>query len=936
MIPPGTNVPSSKAEEVPSTNVLEKEVSTAIEPNILDNYENPTYHFRLYMMSPGAVARNEYGNQANAERVVIAESGVSPIGIEDVEITTTGSISKEAGTGVATSISFTLMEPFGVTLLDQIQRAAYFLGVDNFQKFPWFLELSFKGRRHPEIADSEYNVRLSDSDAPLKNLVWVWPIQLTNMAMNVTTGGTVYAMEAVPYAEHAYTNESSDLEEAVNITAKTVGEFFTELQKQLNKRESDKTETSKYTQIDQYQFFLDEVIYNAEIVPLSEEEKKNRAATYKQEDGKMVFSFQAGTSIDKIVRNILSLTKHFQKKVLSTDDPDNPGEPTGGEETIYQELWRVVADTDVGPYDTVRSDYSRTFKYLIIPWTATTVQTPANITSGQTDTQRVNAHRRKGILKKVYNYIYTGLNDQVFDFELNFNFNWYIALPIQGGLTTVASKKEPKGAMTPEQKEKWEKWANKIDNASDFLANPPGFAPLSQLEDWLNGNLNSLTDTFTPAINKVNAATASVTDVIGDANAAAQTALGTVQNGMPVVPDAISGIVQNPVVPYISGASSTLNNLTDLTKIPRISTPSVNVGLPDKAQQNLRSVDFQLDYLGDEEVANQKIKASIAEAQAGKESSDGQDFAASAGQTLLSAMFEQAESPVSRDLINIDLKIKGDPYWLEPSPIRTGTRPSSQFRRLMANRGIDPDRTNLSAQNTERNSNMNDLNEVTTANTAEGEVLMVFRSFTPQEFDPETGLTPAGKKSSNVLNGVYGVRVVHHSFSGGEFTQRLQGIRDINTNLRNVDLFAELGDAPESAAPESTNPVTDILTSDVVQGAASILDATLALTAVTQQRIDTVANLVNPNNTFSNTNISQLTEIGSVNTNIGGGAIGTGGPRIPTIQPIGSSSISSGPEQGASPQVGQGAGSRVRRYSRYRRFDRRFGNYSTWNGYFNP
>ena len=284
MIPPGTNVPSSKAEEVPSTNVLEKEVSTAIEPNILDNYENPTYHFRLYMMSPGAVARNEYGNQANAERVVIAESGVSPIGIEDVEIITTGSISKEAGTGVATSISFTLMEPFGVTLLDQIQRAAYFLGVDNFQKFPWFLELSFKGRRHPEIADSEYNVRLSDSDAPLKNLVWVWPIQLTNMAMNVTTGGTVYAMEAVPYAEHAYTNQSSDLEEAVNITAKTVGEFFTELQKQLNKRESDKTETSKYTQIDQYQFFLDEVIYNAEIVPLSEEEKKNRAATYKQEE----------------------------------------------------------------------------------------------------------------------------------------------------------------------------------------------------------------------------------------------------------------------------------------------------------------------------------------------------------------------------------------------------------------------------------------------------------------------------------------------------------------------------------------------------------------------------------------------------------------------------------------------------------------------------
>jgi hypothetical protein len=920
---------SSQAESVPQPKVLSREVSTDIEENILDNYENPTYHFRLYMMSPGAVARQEYGNQANAERVVIAESGVTPIAIEDVSITTTGSISKDAGTGVATNIQFTLMEPFGVTLLDQIQRAAYFLGIDNFQKFPWYLELTFKGRRHPEIDDSEYNVRLSDGDAPLKNLAWVWPIQLTNMAMNVTTGGTVYAMQAVPYAEHAYTNESSDLEEAVTIEADTVGEFFTELQRQLNKRESDKTETSKYSHIDQYQFFLDDLIYNAEITELTAEEKANRAASYEVVGGKMTFTFQAGTSIDKIVRNILSLTDYFQKEVLSTSDPDNPGESTGGEETIYQKLWRVVADTEVGPYDNTRNDYSRTYKYLIIPWTATTVQTPANITSGQTDQQRVNAHRKKGLIKKVYNYIYTGLNDQVFDFELNFNFNWYIALPIQGGLTTVASKKEPKGAMTTEQKEKWEKWANKIDNASEFLANPPGFAPLSQLEDWLNGNINSLTTALEPATNAVNAATASVNDVIGTANASAQSALDTVQSGMPVVPDPIAGVVQNPATPFISGASSTLNNLTDLTKIPRISTPSANVGLPNKAQQNIRALDTQLDAPEVIEAANQKIKASIIEAQSGKESSDGQDFAARPGQTLLSAMFEQAESPVSRDLINIDLNIKGDPYWLEPAPIRLGNPPSSHFRRLMANRGVNPDST---GGNTNQNSNFQDLENVSSANTAEGEVLMVFRSFTPQEFDPETGLTPAGKKSANVLNGIYGVRMVHHEFSGGEFKQRLQGIRDINTNLRNVDLYAELRDTPESTAAESTNPITDILTSDVAQGAASILDATITLTNVTQQRIDTVANLINPNNTFSSGVSTSTTSstIGPVISTaigaaaIGAGAIGTGGPRI---QPINPSNIGTSPQPSTAGTDGRtsGRGGPRRRYGT--RYDGRFSRY---------
>ena len=805
---------SAQSESVPSPRTLGADVSTEIEPNILDNYENPTYHFKLYMMSPGAVAAREFGNNSSAERIVIAESGVSPVGIDDVEITTTGSISKEAGTGIATRFSFTLMEPFGVTLIDQIQRAAYYLGISNFQKFPMYLELTFKARKFggETINTGNYSPENDPAqrkfafDDPLKNMTWTWPIQLVNMAMNVTTGGTVYALEAVPFAEHAYTNESSDLEEAVNIEASTVGEFFDGLQAALNKREADKTETSQYIQNDQYQFFLDEDIYKAKIVPLTEQEKENRAATYKEKGDKMVFAFQAGTSIDKIVRNILTLTPYFQKDVLSTDDPDSPGQSQQNERAIYQKLWRVVADTDVGGYDTNRNDYQKIFKYLIIPWTATTVQSPSNMTAVATDQERVDSHRRRGLIKKVYNYIYTGLNDQVFDFELNFNFNWYVALPIQGGLTTIASRKEPKGAMTPEQKEKTNKWAKKYDDLSSFVANPLGFAPLSQLEDWLNGNISGVTDSFTPAVNSINDAALSVNDVIGDANTAAQSVLDTTQNGMPVVPGAIGGIVQNPLSPFISGASTTLNNLTSFTKIPRID-PAANINVTNKAQANLRSLDLQLDFgnfTGNVEEANDKILASITEAQAGKESSDGQDFAASPGQTLLSAMFEQAESPVSADLLNIDLNIKGDPYWLEPGPTRRGTAPTSQFRRLMANRGVDPDATQDAAAQT--NTSPDEINEVSVANTAERETLMVFRSYTPQEFDPVTGLTPAGKKSSNVLNGIYAVRMVYHSFSGGEFKQRLQGIRDINTNLRNVDLFSELRDVPEDTAESSESP----------------------------------------------------------------------------------------------------------------------------------
>ena len=142
----------------------------------------------------------------------------------------------------------------------------------------------------------------------------------------------------------------------------------------------------------------------------------------------MTFSFQPGISIEKIIYNVLSLTKYFQKEIKGTEDPDDPGIGSGGnEEAIYQKLWRVIADADVVEYDSVRDDYGRSLKYMIIPYDMTTVLTPASISNTASDQEKVDSYRSKGLIKKVYNYIYTGLNDQVFDFELNFNFNWFAA-----------------------------------------------------------------------------------------------------------------------------------------------------------------------------------------------------------------------------------------------------------------------------------------------------------------------------------------------------------------------------------------------------------------------------------------------------------------------------------------------------------------------------
>lgn len=783
------SIPKKKPVQLENVNVL---------PNIMDSYENPTYHFRLYMNAPGAPFNNV------KQRVVIAESGVSPIDIDEVEIISTGGMTKRAGTGMATNFSFVLREPFGVSLLDQIQRAALFLGIKNFQKFPMYLELSFKGRRSVDIAGGNST---SPADDPLKGLVWTWPIKLTDMAMNVNSGGSTYAIQANNWSEGAHTNQAADMESPIKITTDKVGDFFTQLQQQLDMREAEKKETSGYLFPDTYKFFIDEEIINEGCVPENLEERQNRAGNYSEEsNGKMEFTFTPGISIDKIIQNVLSLTKYFQKKALGTTDPDKPGEDRKAEEALYSTLWRVITDVEVGSYDAGRNDYQKHYKYLIIPYDIATIQTKSKIDSTQSDQEIVDTHRKRGILRKVYNYLYTGQNDQVFDFDLSFNFNWHIALPIQGGLSTQITKAEAAAKVTPEQQELNEQLiANYIKKfgglANDFPAGPlAGFDPFTQLIEMLKSqvDVSSFDNPFAEGIETAQNLQQDVEDVqtqVNDQVGGINDQIGMVQDGIGQLNSAIPGVVQPLLSPAVNGALTAL----DLLRVPGINQDRLGIGnsSPASARENLREIDYQLDDLNTEE-ALQKIQVASEEMKSGDESLDGQKYAASPGQTLLSAMFEQAVSPTGRDLINIDLVIKGDPYWLEPTPHRFGTAPVTNFTRALALRGVVPGTNGqgvagLSESETDVGGTTG-YDDVLSVDTVNSQTMIVFRNFTPLEFDPITGITPAGRKSTNVINGVYGVRLVTHQFAGGEFRQTLHGIRDPQISLRNVDLNADIKD----------------------------------------------------------------------------------------------------------------------------------------------
>ena len=789
-----------------STSIPKKDdnpLSVDIERNTLDQFEMPTYHFRLYMMNDQAVRDRRFGPTSREHRIVIAESGVTSTEIDDVEIHSVIGMSKGAGVGTSTNFSFTLTQPFGATLLDELVNAADILGVENFSKCPYFLELSF---RTQGIFDEDNTV----SDSEFRDLIWVWPLVFTKMSIDVNVGGSVYAISAALYSDMAYTNHIADLSKAINIDAETVGEFFVKFAAELNLREEEKLITSGYQLADTFSFKIDEQIINERIVPDGKEERRNRAGTFEEgEDGKMRISFQPPVSIDRVVQNILSLTKFFQKKAKGTDEADALKKDNQGEDAIFQTLYRVIADSEMGPYDATRQDYQRNNRYLIIPYNMTTMQTQSNQNASVTHQQRYDAIRRKGLITKVYDYIYTGLNDQVLDFELVFNFNWYAALPLQGGLHNNPGVKERGvGAVITDQEKIIESGAVTSSDQAAVIANrikaefPSSLTSFSgwSLEDLFKSLVpQKVTDLQESATEAVTAAELEVSTIIGEVTDRVE----TVQPGVLDIPETIPGIGTVPFVPAISevigGISigqafpiatteSMLAILQSKTQFPRVGAGGTSV---DAAQQELKAVDYKLEDIAAGEKDVQIFKTSYIEAIPGK--SPGAvtgSNASSPGQNMLSALFEQANSPAAGDLLNIDLKIKGDPYWLEPSPIGRVEAPLTTFQRAEANRNGTGEATSFRS-----------------VDSTDSQTYFVFRSFTPQQFDAETGITPKNNKDRNALNGVYGIRTVTHSFSQGMFTQDLHAIRDPQLNLDGINIEAQLG-AP-SEAGDTVSIVSD-------------------------------------------------------------------------------------------------------------------------------
>ena len=242
--------------------------------NILDTVDLPTYHLKLYMIGPGSKnssAGSEAGTTEDTEvtssedarqdvspgdgnsqstgatgylnnrmdtddpsdTVVLAETGVTEVGIDGVEIVT---VPSGSGGSHASTVNFTITQPNAADFPDQIVKARTYLGAPaDAMDCPMFLEVSFRGRKESNLDPDNWETDVAGGEI-IGNVTgpFVYPLLLSNFSMEITEAGSTYEFSTVVKDDMYTADAFFRTSKMYTIVGTTIGQMLGDLENQTN------------------------------------------------------------------------------------------------------------------------------------------------------------------------------------------------------------------------------------------------------------------------------------------------------------------------------------------------------------------------------------------------------------------------------------------------------------------------------------------------------------------------------------------------------------------------------------------------------------------------------------------------------------------------------------------------------------------------------
>lgn len=488
--------------------------------NILDQYDNPAYVLTLSVPPPDAAASDAAtpapaadddaratepaASTTTAEsaagttttttvptakkKVVIAQTGVTATQIDDLEIET----SQHIGIDIL-SVKFTIHQPGGATLFDQIQYARKYLGYSDDQlttgaQHLLTLEIEFKGYS-TDINDPESGGTPSNIAGP-----YTLNIIVSQVDVRVDATGSYYEFTCMPGSQQGFADHFFKIQRNITSRGKTITEHVTGFESEVNKYLENNS--TNYTRADKIKIDLSELINKSNTTPgtggadttlsIKDEslitsqtgtaEVSNRpmnddstAETAEQREqlarenpktegavdpiaagGNDSVDITEGTTILDYIGTLLSMNTEFKSKMSRKAEIDNAADDRVNVDQTFVVWYGVKCQVKNLAWDPRRRDYTKQITYT--PYLYETARGDIVLTNNEfshlekrnDDGVRISTKRlqdivSRGNLRKAYYYLFTGRNDQILDLEIKFDHAAVLILPPRGGYTSDIS-----------------------------------------------------------------------------------------------------------------------------------------------------------------------------------------------------------------------------------------------------------------------------------------------------------------------------------------------------------------------------------------------------------------------------------------------------------------------------------------------------------------
>jgi len=781
---------------IPLRNLIGKKY---FEPNIRHEHESVTYDITLAMATTEDTNRwlryerelegNGQAKELNTldnkeifknEVIVLAQSASTVTQVTRLDIEGYTSPNQRNSISYSTKMRMNVLQPQGNTFLRNIYKSAALLDITNHYSHPYFLQVYLKGRKADGSVEQE-----------IQGTRRCYAIYITNITYRVELGATNYEISAIRTGNMGLVDDHNLVADLEMKNINTFDDFLKQLETELASQERHFLGQSKLI-LDKYKFRVAGPPVEGD-QPTNKSDSANRTdflnapIIYDGEnentlgqniaDGGVRAEVEKNTPITEILEKFIARNEWIYKHSKNVREELSKSFAEGAMAKEDQQSFKkllldkfiptISTHSTIIKYDPLRRDYAREFTYTInlVPMTTPSAAIREELQSNPRYTkERIKNIISKKRMVKRYDYFYTGLNLDVLNFDINYNFQYVYGLDTVVGLFNKYGNQFYSKFITENSSQKKidSLGATKMSNTFDTFVKDGELDGNEkfQIAKYRYDILRKARDIYLDAdgvqpdqdtLNAYNQLVKEYNETLSLYN---QTGYDDVGNNLGKVQEISQKEweFKNEVVKEYSKLGTTKRSGTTYAEKINdqryISTT--------QTQGTKMPVQFYERYFKPESEGMIGVGANS-------------DF-----HTIL-----KNAKVGSNEMVNAVLEIIGDPYWLD------GPGMSETFN----------------------NKEMVNYRQ---------EVVILFSSLIPGTPEEETGyLQTAESRADEFLTALYRVWKVDHTFENGQFTQRLSMVRDTITDLSiMMDEYEETKDKQNENKEDTKGIVVELYTAD--------------------------------------------------------------------------------------------------------------------------